>query len=158
MYVGIVRNPFQFQVQELLRQVATLSRYIDSSDGESEVESRRHVHPLAYVCVSLTYRILALQSTVSHLTFHKHLMEGDEALLQSFPTRRQTLERVVFDSHFLWNFRYLCNGLLGYVFLHANLIGPATAEVITIIDSAAEEKIGGSAHLSDHSVVAQESK
>ena len=31
-------------------------------------------------------------------------------------------------------------------------------EVFTIIDSAAEEKIGGSAHLSDHSVVAQESK
>lgn len=95
--VGIARNPFQFQVQELLRQVTTLSRYNDSSDGESEPDSRRHVKPLPYVRVILSYRILALQSTVRHLTFHKQLLEGEEALLQSFANRRQMLERVLIN-------------------------------------------------------------
>ena len=135
----------------MLRQVTTLSRYSDSSDGESEPESRRHVTPLAYVRVDLTYRILALQSTVSHLAFHKQLLEGEEALLQSFPTRRQMLERVVFKNIFSERPQVLMQSYLGYVVLHAVFIGPAKAEIVTVIDTAAQEKIGGSAQLSSFS-------
>lgn len=137
-------------MQELLRQVTTLSRYNDSSDGESEPESRRHVKPLPYVRVILSYRILALQSTVRHLTFHKHLLEEEEALLQSFASRRQMLERVLLNKSI---FRDTVpqsaneNYFLGYVVLHAVFIRPATAEVFTAVDPVTQEAAGRSAQL-----------
>ena len=88
-------NPFYFRVQELKRQVTALSRYSDSSDGQSEPQSRRHCTSLGITRVTLTYRVISLRATVRHFANYKQLLEGEESMLKAFDNRREMYEKAM---------------------------------------------------------------